>query len=351
MTKARITIGLLLVFFISSFLFIAADARGAATVSVPLDTTVSGNEGEIKSVRDPVPVADLNAKVGWICDVSVVTGNPSSAHPFNDLMVGSNGDQVVASDVEEFSGKVTQATGTLILGSTVTFDLLLGPDEIFSGGMDVEFECSPTGPPNDVPDWCETGIKFDNLSGLTFTVPEPPPGTTWTLLVLKAGLDNFEIPNPTIGQAYSLPNGKEISHAIICFEEEVPPSTTTTTIPRTTTTTIPEPTTTTSTTLPSTTTTVAPTTTTIPETSTTTSSTTVPPNTTTSEVPPPTLIESGDAGYIGEADDGHEHEDGTDGWLILGVAVISSLFTALVMLTGYVLFVQGHSEGSDDGGF
>ncbi len=334
MTKARITIGLLLVFFISSFLFIAADARGAATVSVPLDTTVSGNEGEIKSVRDPVPVADLNAKVGWICDVSVVTGNPSSAHPFNDLMVGSNGDQVVASDVEEFSGKVTQATGTLILGSTVTFDLLLGPDEIFSGGMDVEFECSPTGPPNDVPDWCETGIKFDNLSGLTFTVPEPPPGTTWTLLVLKAGLDNFEISDPVVGQAYSHPNGKEISHAIICYEEEVPPSTTTTTvIPPTTTTEPPTSSTTTTSTTPETTTTTEPpvTTSTVPPT---TSTTQPPSSTTTSEVPPPTLIESGDAGYIDEEDDGHEHENTGTNWAFFAILVwVGFAFGGLSALT------------------
>ncbi len=323
MTKVRIIIGLLLVFFISSFVFIVADALGATTINVPLNTIVRGNEGDIKPVRDPVSVADLNAQPGDICDVSALTGNPASEHSFNDLIVGSNGDEVTASNVEEFAGKTTQATGTLTLGSTVTFDVLLGPDEVFSGGMDVEFKCSSTPPPNDVPDWCEAGIKFDDLPGLlTFTVPEPPPGTTWTLLVLKAGLDNFEISNPVVGQAYSHPNGKEISHAIICFEEEVPTSTTTTT------TTEPPGSTTTSTTTPRETTTTTSTTTTIPNSTTTTtvppsSTTTLPTTTSTTEVSPPTLIESGDAGYIGEADDGHEHENAGFDWLLFGAILFA----------------------------
>ena len=58
--------------------------------------------------------------------------------------------------------------------------------------------------------------------------------------------------------------------------------------------------------------------------------TTLPPETTsTTEVPPPTLFEAGDAGYIGEEDDGHEHE-GTD-WGLL-VALVTFGF-ALGVLT------------------
>jgi hypothetical protein len=329
-TRIRIILAGLLV--VGTVLLIAEVTWGAATISVPLDTIVRGAEGDIKPLRDPVPVSELNAQPGDICDVAVTAGNPGSMHDGTDLLVGSNGDEVVATNVEETSGKVTQAVGTLTLGTTVTFDGRIGIDEVISAGMDVEFRCSSTPPPNDVPDWCDTGIKFDNLPGiLTFTVPEPPAGTTWILLVLKAGLDNFEIPDPVVGQAYSHPNGKEISHAIICYEE-VPPSTTTT-IPTTTTTVPPISTTTTTGAPPSTTTTtvVITTTSTLPPPTSSTSTTTVPPDpTTTTEVPPPTLIESGDAGYIGEADDGHEHGDEGFDWLFFGVAAVFSLGAGLL---------------------
>jgi hypothetical protein len=56
-------------------------------------------------------------------------------------------------------------------------------------------------------------------------------------------------------------------------------------------------------------------------------------------VPPPTLIESGDAGYIDEADDGHEHESGFD-WNLFGVLIIVGLMGAGL---GYIA-VKRHRE-------
>jgi len=232
---------------------VIATAAGAATISVPLNTVVRGNEGDIKPVRDPVSVSDFNAQAGWICDVEAVTGNPGSEHPSNDLIVGSNGDEVRASNVEEFSGKVTQAAGTLILGSTVTFDVELGPDGVFSGGMDVEFKCSP-------PD-----------------EEEVPPSTTTTIT---------STPTTTTS----------------------PPSTTTTTAPTTTTT---EPLITTSTSVP---------------TSSFTTTSVSPDESTTTEVPPPTLIESGDAGYFDEVEEGEEHQDEGFDWLFFGMSAVIAGF-------------------------
>jgi len=210
---------------------------------------------------------------------------------------------------------------------------------------------------NQVDDWCEDGMKFEPVS-TPYVVPAPPAGATWTLLVLKAGTENQQIPNPVVGQAYSHSNGKDISHVILCYEREVPPSTTTTTvIPPTTTTVPPTTSTTTTSTPPETTTTTEPpvtTTTVLPTTSTTvppSSTTTLPPDptTTTTEVPPPTLIESGDAGYIGEADDGHEHEE-NDGLLVLlvGGLVVAGLM-GLAWLVGRAS--SRNDNDGDDGGF
>ena len=52
---------------------------------------------------------------------------------------------------------------------------------------------------NQVEDWCDQGIKHDNLSGPSYTVENPPDGTTWTLLVVKSGTDNETFPKPIPG--------------------------------------------------------------------------------------------------------------------------------------------------------
>ena len=99
------------------------------------------------------------------------------------------------------------------------------------------------GTDNQVDDWCDTGVKHDNLSGPSFTVPDPPAGTTWTLLVIKSGTENETWVNPTPGQTYTPANGKAVSHAILCYVEGT--STTTTTATPSSTTTTEAPTTTT----------------------------------------------------------------------------------------------------------
>ena len=113
---------------------------------------------------------------------------------------------------------------------------------------------------NTVEFWCDNGEKFEPVE-TPFIVPDPPEGTTWTLLVLKAGTENHSISTPTPGSAYSHPSGKEISHVILCYEES---GTTTTVVPPTTTDT------TTSTTALSTTTTTVPPVITVPPATTTT---------------------------------------------------------------------------------
>jgi LPXTG-motif cell wall-anchored protein len=92
---------------------------------------------------------------------------------------------------------------------------------------------------NEVGYWSEAGVKFDHVDAPTFTVPEPPEGYRWALLVLKAGStgcsvdeENFQIPDPVVGRAYSwegtsygVPVTKDISHAILC-KEPIPPEVT-----------------------------------------------------------------------------------------------------------------------------
>ncbi len=99
---------------------------------------------------------------------------------------------------------------------------------------------------NQVDFWCDEGIKIEPIGTPSFTVPPPPDGFTWTLLVVKSATDNQLFPNPIPGQSYTPSNGHGVSHVILCME---PTSTTTTTSPSTTTTTT-DPSTTTTTTEP-----------------------------------------------------------------------------------------------------
>ena len=105
---------------------------------------------------------------------------------------------------------------------------------------------------NQVDFWCDEGIKVEPIGTPSFTVPPPPDGFTWTLLVVKSATDNEVFPNPIPGQSYTPSNGHDVSHVILCMEPTTDPTTTTTTDPTTTTTTDPSTTTTTdpSTTLP-----------------------------------------------------------------------------------------------------
>ena len=128
---------------------------------------------------------------------------------------------------------------------------------------------------NQVDFWCDEGIKIEPIGTPSFTVPPPPDGFTWTLLVVKSATDNGVFPNPIPGQSYTPNNGHDVSHVILCMEQ-IP----TTTLP-------PDPTTTTTTSTSTTSTTT--TTTTLPPdpTTTTTTTTTLPPDPTTITDPPP----------------------------------------------------------------
>ena len=61
--------------------------------------------------------------------------------------------------------------------------------------------------------------------------------------------------------------------------------------------------------------------------------------TSTTEVPPPTLFEAGDAGYIGEEDNGHEHE-GLDWFRVIVFSIIIGLLLVLLGVTARVLWKQ-----------
>jgi LPXTG-motif cell wall-anchored protein len=79
---------------------------------------------------------------------------------------------------------------------------------------------------NQVSTWCVDGVKYDDLSGQTFTVPTPPAGYRWTKLILNGGQDGAPAGNvrsyivepvPPPGTVITRP-GAEVSNAILCKE-------------------------------------------------------------------------------------------------------------------------------------
>jgi hypothetical protein len=87
--------------------------------------------------------------VGRRCAMRAVAENNSSVHEGNDLIVMSGESTVTLFDVERGDGAITNGDGLLTLGTTVTIDMRLGPDNLSSGGYRLFAVCEP-------PPGCET---------------------------------------------------------------------------------------------------------------------------------------------------------------------------------------------------
>ncbi len=108
------------------------------SISVPVNTIVRGEKGSIHKIAE---VDIENEYVGMECSARATAKNQGSVHPNNNLIVKSNGTQVVINDVEREANEVTNAEGILKLGETLLVNLELGKDKVFSGGLDVELMC------------------------------------------------------------------------------------------------------------------------------------------------------------------------------------------------------------------
>jgi hypothetical protein len=109
-------------------------------ISIPVDTVVRAPEGTITELAD----ADVPAEFAHhFCIVTAHAENQESVHLGNDLLVRSGTSQVVLPDVESEPGGVVEAAELLELGDVIVVSLIMGPDGVFSAGLEVTVECVP----------------------------------------------------------------------------------------------------------------------------------------------------------------------------------------------------------------
>lgn len=141
MRVGRLTVGMAVVLLLVSVLATSAMADHAyIEISIPIDTVVRGEEGSVTELA----VAEVPDGVGdHSCEVTAHAENQKSVHPGNDLLIESGTSAVTLSDVEAEEGAVTETHEALLLSETITVSLVMGPDRIFSAGIDVIVECIP----------------------------------------------------------------------------------------------------------------------------------------------------------------------------------------------------------------
>jgi uncharacterized repeat protein (TIGR01451 family) len=113
----------------------------ATVIEISIDTVVTAPQGSITVLETTDTPPDL---IGMSCVGVARAINQPSVHAGNDLIVASGDDSIVLRDVEREPDVVTTAEAPLTLGPTVTVSLLMGSDEIFSGGLVFSIgECTP----------------------------------------------------------------------------------------------------------------------------------------------------------------------------------------------------------------
>ena len=149
---------------IVGILLIAEIARAQPPVSI--DTIKRAPERAAVSLREPTTPESLGLEVGAMCNVHAVGFNQSSPHPGNDVQVGDASAFVTLADVEAYPDKLTEADGLLVLPALISYVLIMGPDGVYSGGLNVIFDCPET--------------STTTAPTTTTTTPDESPTTTTT---------------------------------------------------------------------------------------------------------------------------------------------------------------------------
>jgi hypothetical protein len=148
------------------------------SITIPLDTVVyiPWDSNRVLAT-EPVP----QEFAGQSCAVSGISRNQDSVHPDNDLIVASGASQVILENVEDEPGETLHAAGTLVLDSEVTVTLHMGPDAVFSAGIDVIIDCAQVSPTTTTIATTTTAPAPTTSEVVSTTVAPPPEEPTTTV--------------------------------------------------------------------------------------------------------------------------------------------------------------------------
>jgi len=172
-----------------------ATAHGEFEIVVPIETVVFAPKDSVTVLRTTPTPEGLE---GQTCAVVARAINQSSVHPGNDLAVESL-TTTLLSDVEGESGGTVTATDTMVLDNQILIHLVMGPDEVFSAGIEVLFDCPPeetttTAPP--VPTTSTFPPSSTTTPVDTTTIPEATT-TTIVATTITEGPTTTTVPSDT----------------------------------------------------------------------------------------------------------------------------------------------------------
>ncbi len=124
-------------------LFVPGVAHADEGLSLPVGTVIRAEPGTVIELGRAVIDQDL---AGPLCTWSASATNQESVHLGNDIIVQSGDAELVLAGIEDSPGKVTTAAGSAYLTDEVVFLLRMGPEGLFSGGLDVSIHyetCQP----------------------------------------------------------------------------------------------------------------------------------------------------------------------------------------------------------------
>lgn len=113
----------------------------ADTIEVPIaDVAAKGDPGSTVQIGS----ADVDGELqGRSCEVAVVVKNQVSEHPGNKLIITSGDSRIEIPGIEDTANGVTEAGGTLTLGTTINVGVMLGNANITSLGSSLTVTCAP----------------------------------------------------------------------------------------------------------------------------------------------------------------------------------------------------------------
>jgi hypothetical protein len=189
-----------MIFVVAFSQFASAQTTGFS-VMIPLDTVVY-IPWDSNRLLATEPVPDQFA--GQNCGVSGISRNQDSVHPDNDLIVRSGASEVTLENVEDEPGETLHAAGTLTLGSEVTVTLHMGPDAIFSAGIDVIIDCSQVTPTTIETTTTSTTLATTTTGPISTSVPGGETTTTVEDEVLGTVITSTTV-GDQVGDAEELP--------------------------------------------------------------------------------------------------------------------------------------------------